>query len=83
MTEAWAPPTEAVTVGEGDILTPLLRVRDKYLAEAKELYAKAAEDAEKRVLLTRVGDYYAKQAENVQALINQTPVTEELPVRAR
>ncbi len=71
MTEAWAPPTEAVTVGEGDILTPLLRAHDMYLAKAKKMYAKAAEDAEKRALFTRVGDYYAKQAENVQALIDQ------------
>jgi hypothetical protein len=71
MTQAWAPQTETVNVGDGDISTPLLRVRDKYLAKAKKLYVKAQEDAEKRALLNGLGNWYGEQADKIQALINQ------------
>lgn len=60
----------AQVVDNGNILTPLLRVRDEYLARVVRLTEKAQGHEHKTDVL-RTANYYGTQADNVQALINQ------------
>ena len=66
----WVKVDRSVTmVDEGDILTPLRRVYEKYVQKSIELYEKAVENADKRVAICATADYYRRAAEDVQGLL--------------
>ena len=66
----WAKVDRSVTmVDEGDILTPLRRVYDRYIQKSIELYEKAVENADKRAAIFVAADYYMRAAEDVQGLL--------------
>jgi hypothetical protein len=66
----WAKVDHSVTmVDEGDILTPLRRVYDRYIQKSQELYEKAVENADKRAAICAAADYYRRAAEDIQSLL--------------
>jgi hypothetical protein len=66
----WAKVDRSVTmVDEGDILTPLRRVYDRYILKSIELYEKAVENADKRSAICAAADYYRHAAEDIQGLL--------------
>jgi hypothetical protein len=66
----WVKVDRSVTmVDEGDILTPLRRVYDRYIQKSIELYEKAVENADKRAAIYAAADYYRRAAEDVQRLL--------------
>ena len=67
MTAPWAPQHETATVVDGDILTPLARVRDQYLRRAARTQERAYGD--KKDVLTEVAAGYRQSAEAVDRLI--------------
>ena len=66
---AWktAAPSTVTVADEGDILRPLKRVRDKYIAKAAELDAKAY--GEHRELIKQTAAHYRTMADAVGRLI--------------
>ncbi len=81
---AWktAAPSTVTVADEGDILRPLKRVRDKYIAKAAELDAKAY--GEHRELIKQTAAHYRTMADAVGRLIGLidvvTLVEEPAPV---
>jgi|GEM_PF-4209978 hypothetical protein len=55
----------------GNILVPLERMYDHYVAKACRLYEQALEDAEKGDRIRANADYYKRAAEAVRGVINQ------------
>jgi hypothetical protein len=71
MTQAWAPEQAKTDVGEdGDILTPLKRIRDKYCDRVEQIAVNAAgrEFTEKE---NRSIAYYSNAAFSVRILLEQ------------
>ena len=81
---AWktAAPSTVTVADEGDILQPLKRVRDKYIAKAEELKGKAY--GENRVKILAAAESYTRMADSVGRLIGlidvSTLVEEPAPV---
>jgi predicted secreted Zn-dependent protease len=72
MTTAWVPQREAVRVfDEGDILTPLRGMYDRYVQKSMELYDKAVENYDKREDIIRAANFYRETAEAIQGLLDQ------------
>ena len=61
---------KVVLEDDGDILTPLRRVYNQYVAKACELYEKSM-GHEKSKAVRAAADAYKHQAENILQLINQ------------
>ena len=69
---AWTKVQSTVEIEDtGNILTPLTRMYEYYVAKACKLYQQASENPEKRANIIRNADYYKQAAEAVQGLINQ------------
>ncbi len=81
---AWksVAPTAVSVSDDGDILQPLKRVRDKYIAKAAELKEKAY--GENRVKILAAAESYTRMADSVGRLIGlidvSTLVEEPAPV---
>ena len=73
----WGAEAPKVTLeDDGDILNPLRKVYNEYVAKAAVLFGRAAgggdeEEIVKKARIRRVAEHYAKQAENIQQLLNQ------------
>ena len=71
-TGAWTKVQSIVEIEDtGNILTPLTRMYEYYVAKACKLYQQASENPEKRANIIKNADYYKQAAEAVQGLINQ------------
>ena len=74
---AWktAAPSTVTVADEGDILRPLKRVRDKYIAKAAELDAKAY--GEHRELIKQTAAHYRTTVGRLIGLIDVVTLVEE------